>query len=66
MTKVERDQFRWDGERLCHLPTGARFHKRSAIVNRGRSGDVLEDGRCYDWEDVYQVAHELILEAHAG
>jgi hypothetical protein len=63
MTEVTREQFKWEGERLTHVPTGARFHKRSEFVNFGRAGETLSDGCCYEQEDVLQVAHEMVCEA---
>lgn len=63
MTDVTKDQFEWDGERLTHKPTGARFHKRSEFVNFGNAGNTLTDGTCYEQEDVLRVAHEMVVEA---
>lgn len=65
MTNVTVEQFEWVGDRLIHKPTGARFHKNSAIVNYGRAGETLADGNCYEREDIYSVAHQLVLESHA-
>lgn len=64
MTAVDRDQFEWEGDKLTHKPTGARFDRKSPIVNYGRAGETLEDGTCYEREDVYSVAHQLVLESH--
>ena len=65
MTKVKRDQYEWDGNKLTHKPTGARFSRNSSIVNYGNAGDILENGECYEREDVFAMAHELVLESHA-
>lgn len=64
MTKVTRDQFVWDKDRLIHKPTGASFNRRSQIVNYQRAGEVLSDGTCYDRADVYSVANNLVYEAN--
>ena len=50
MTKVKRDQYEWDGNKLTHKPTGARFSRNSSIVNYGNAGDILENGECYERE----------------
>jgi len=63
MTKVARDQFKWDGDRLIHEPTGAKFHRNSDFVNYGRADEDLEDGTCYEREDVLEMAHQLILDS---
>ena len=65
MTKVSRDQFAWEGEKLIHKPTGARFHRNSAVVNKGRCGDDLENGECYEWDEVLAEAHQMVLQSHA-
>jgi len=64
MTKVAKDQFEWDGDKLTHKPTGARFNRNSAVVNRGRCGDDLENGECYGWDEVLSEAHQMILRSH--
>lgn len=63
MTAVTREQFEWDGDRLTHKPTGAQFNRRSEFVNYKRAGETLEDGTCYEREDVLAVAHRMVVEA---
>lgn len=52
MEPVTKDQFEWEGERLFHRPSGAKFHLRSDVVNYGRAGEDLEDGSTYLPEEV--------------
>jgi hypothetical protein len=65
MTEVTRDQFKWDGDWLTHRPTGARFNRRSQFVNPKRAGEDLEDGTCYEREDLVALAEEMIRESRA-
>ena len=53
MTKVTKDQYKWDVDKLTHKPTGAKFNRNSAIVNYGNAGDRLANGECYEKEDVF-------------
>ena len=62
MTAVTRDQFAWDGDKLAHKPTGCWFNRRGHVVNYKRAGDTLDDGTCYEREDVFAVAEELVRE----
>jgi hypothetical protein len=65
-TQVNRDQFKWHGNKLIHEPTGARFTIGSQIVNYGRAGSVLPNGDDFEKEDVLAVAHQLILEGKSS
>ena len=66
MTKVTRDQFEWDGDRLVHNPTGAMFNRRSQFINYKRAGETLDNGTCYEKEDVLAVANQLVTESKAA
>lgn len=64
MTDVTREQFEWDGDKLTHVPTGARFNRKSTIANFGRAGETLENGESYEHEDIRAMAHQLVLESN--
>lgn len=61
-TQVTRDQFEWDGDRLTHIPTGARFNARSDWVNYGRAGEILPNGDDFERSDVLKVAKQIVDE----
>jgi hypothetical protein len=68
-TKVTPEQFKWDGKRLLHEPTGARFswaYPKSESFdlhyNWGRAGDILGNGDDYSQEEVKRVAMEILME----
>ena len=60
MASVTKEQFKWEGERLIHQPTGAKFHLRSDVVNLGAAGDDLPDGTMFLAEEIIAVASDLV------
>jgi hypothetical protein len=67
--KVWSDQFKWQGEKLVHEPTGASFQwsyprteSYQVTINWGRAGDVLPNGDDYEREDIALVAGVLLGE----
>ena len=67
ITKVEQDQFRWDGNTLTHIPTSATFswkHPNSGsgdvIINWKHAADVLPTGQQFDPEEIEAVARRLM------
>jgi hypothetical protein len=58
-TKVVREQFGWNGNRLIHKPTGARFTLGSDFMNLGRIGCVLPNGDDFEKVEVLKMAKVL-------
>lgn len=68
-SKVEDEQFEWDGKVLRHKPTGARFwwkypnSESDAVgLNWSKAGDVLDDGRDFDRDEIMRVAMKFLGE----
>ena len=66
-SKVEAGQFEWHGDNVVHMPTGATFawsypnsHSDKVSVNWKNAGDVLDDGRDFDRDDVMKGAMQLL------
>lgn len=64
MAEVKSEQFTWDGDSLIHMPTGARFNRKSSFVNYGKAGETLADGSCFERGEVVAVAHQIVLESN--
>lgn len=64
MTEVKREQFKWDGDKLIHKPTGAYLFRNSSLIIWGAAGERLDDGECYERDDLYELGHQMILENH--
>ena len=62
MTQVTKDQCYWDGDTLTHDPTGASIKRNTDFINYGRAGEVLEDGRHFDRNDVGAMLLRLMEE----
>ena len=60
MTEVLDSDFEWQDGKLVHMPTGATFTPGSSWVNWGRAGEVLDDGRDYDKDEVVAAAVRII------
>jgi hypothetical protein len=69
-TKITREQFTFEGDVLCHRPTGARFtaeagHAEPVWIDWGRAGEGLPNGEAYDQDEVLAVAREVMRD-HFG
>jgi hypothetical protein len=65
--KASRDQFRLDGDKVHHEPTGAWWstypdQAHPSFTNAGRLGDVLPNGEEYDEHEVRELALTLLRE----
>ena len=67
ITKVEQDQFRWDGNTLTHIPTSATFswkHPNSGSgdvsINWKHAAGVLPTGEQFDPGEIEAVARRLM------
>lgn len=65
--KASRDQFRLDGDKVHHEPTGAWWsaypdQDHASFMNAGRLGDVLENGAEYDEYEVQEMALTILRE----
>jgi hypothetical protein len=70
-TKVMREQFDEREHEVIHKPTGAgcsAYPGRPEITseNKGRTGNVLENGDCYSWEEVRAIAAQLLRDRKGG
>ena len=67
MTKVLERDFEWQDHKLVHAPTQATFelglHGDTCCVSWGQAGDVLNDGRDYDRDELIAAARRIILAA---
>lgn len=67
-TKVTREQFDVERNRITHRPTGASFSSYSARdteisnINWSRCGDVLPSGEDYSRDEVGRMAVTLMAE----
>jgi hypothetical protein len=68
-TKVKREQFEWQNDRLVHAPTGAAFwwsypnsESEQIGFNWAKAGDVLDNGEDYDRGDIMEMAKVLLAE----
>jgi hypothetical protein len=60
--KVSADQFELDGEKLTHLPTGAKFwvgDKDVVLCDIGAAGQPASSGNDYDPEELKRMAWEI-------
>jgi hypothetical protein len=68
-SKVEESQFEWQGDRVVHTPTGATFswsypnsQSEQVTVNWKNAGDVLDDGRDFDRDEVMKGAMQMLAQ----
>jgi hypothetical protein len=61
MTHPTEEEFVWQSEtELVHVPTGATFFAGSEMTLPRDAGEVLPDGRDYDFDDIAAVAAPLL------
>jgi len=60
--KVSAHQFELNGEKLTHLPTGAKFwagERAVVLCDEAAAGEPAFGGNDYDLEELKQVAWEI-------
>ena len=61
--RVSAEQFRLDGARLTHAPSGAVFwmgDKDVVLCEHGVAGQTMESGHDYDLEELKQTAWQIL------
>lgn len=67
LIKADESQFKTEGTRVTHIPTGARFStypgsdSTDATINWGQAGSVLANGDEYDRDDIATVARRILF-----